>query len=141
MNGQSLSSPSSPLSAGISPPTWVADDGTLHETYTILILVGGDMLGSFQLDPGGHPELRYRRSGAAYFCPDCGDVWARLVWVDSKGIQAPLKVETVSCERHEDQWNVAGSLLAGPLEDLLPHLPPEAIRREFLIHLKAQEKK
>jgi hypothetical protein len=132
----SSSSPSSSSSTGTSSTLWTGPDGTLHERYHVLVLVGHDLLGEFYFDPGSHPELGYRRSGVAYYCSWCGDVWARLVFVDSRGTQASLDAETIACEKHADQWNLAGSLLAQRLEELIQVLPPAAVKREFEIHLR-----
>jgi hypothetical protein len=112
----------------------VDSDGTLHEWYKVMIFVGRDFLGEFSLDPGNQPELGYRRSGVAYYCPFCGEIWGRLIFTDSGGRQKSLEAVTVSCEKHPDQWNIPGSLLAGRLAALLPLLPEAAVRREFRIH-------
>jgi len=55
---------------------------------------------------------------------------------DSRGDQQAFEVMGVSCEKHPDYWNVPGSLLAEHLEYLLDSLPPEALVREFQIHMK-----
>jgi len=132
--------PLSSSSAGISTPCWVDKDGTFHEQYTVLVLVGNALLGTFTLDPGAQPTLGFRRSGVAYYCPYCGDIWARLVFTDSGGRQAPLNAETVSCERHADQWNQQGSLLSAGFESLIDFLPPDAVKREFDIYMNEAEK-
>ena len=75
----------------------------------------------------------------AYFCRQCGDVWARIVMLDAADRQQAFTAENVACEKHHDQWNVAGSLLANELEGLLPYLPPAALKREFMLLLKQQE--
>lgn len=140
MNGLSSVSPSSSSRPGTSPALWwVEANGTLHEQCKVLVFIGRAFLGEFPFDPGAHPEMRYRRSGAAYFCRACGEIWARLVLVDMQGRQEAFEVEVVSCEKHYDQWAVSGSLLAGNLEALLPLLPLAAARREFMIHLRDLE--
>lgn len=118
------------------PQVWTDEAGTLHEQYRALVFLRGDFAGEFSFDPGDHPELRYRRTGAAYFCPFCGDIWARVVLYDSAGRQAFLEPERVSCETHPDDWNVAGSLLAPGLTALLDLLPKPLVQREFAIHLR-----
>jgi len=133
MNGLLSFSPSSSSSPG-TQSVWVDSDGTLHEWYNVLVFADREFLGEFRLDPGDHPELGYRRTGAAYYCWHCGEVWARLVFTDSQGRRTPLDVEQVSCEKHYDQWRIAGSLLGARLEGLLPLLPEAAVRREFRIH-------
>jgi len=115
---------------------WTDPDGTLHEWYTLTIFIGRQCCGQFQLDPGAHPALGYQRSGVAYYCSSCGDIWARIVFTNSKGEQQPLDVEPVACAKHYDQWQQRGSLLAGRLEALLPFLPESVVRREFMIHLQ-----
>ena len=134
MNGLVSQLPSSSSSTGTSETFWVDEDGTLHETYSVLVLVGADLLGQFLVDPGSRPDLSYRRTGVAYFCQHCGEVWARLVFVDSKERQASFEVKTVACENHPDWWNVPGSLLAARLEGLLDLLPPAALQREVRVH-------
>lgn len=126
--------PSSSSSTGMDASIWVADDGTFHEDYKGLVFIGSDFLGEFSLDAGSHPELRYRRTGVAYFCHTCGEVWARIVLVDSRGEQKSFEPRSVACRTHYDQWNIPGSLLAGELFGLIEVLPPEALRREVAIH-------
>jgi len=112
--------------------------GTLHETYRILFHIQGKMLGEASFDPGGWPSLGYRRTGLAYFCPFCGEVWGRVVLVDSKGVRNPMEITQVSCPSHPDSYSLPGSILAGRLENLLPLLPPAVLRREFDLHLRKE---
>jgi len=128
------SSPSSLSRPGMPDAIWVDEDGTFHEWYTALIFINQQYLGQFKLDPGAHSALGYRRSGIAYYCRFCGQVWARIVFSNSNGEQQTLDVESVGCEKHSDQWNQRGSLLAGRLENLLPLLPEAVVKREFIIH-------
>jgi hypothetical protein len=129
----------SPLSSSASGNFWTDEDGTLHEIYQTLVYVKAEYLGESTIDPGACPELGWRRHGVAYFCDTCGEIWGRVVFVDSSGRQAPFTVARVSCERHYDQWEVAGSLLGGGLDGLLPYLPTAAVKREFQIHLNRLE--
>ena len=117
---------------------WVDENGTAHEHCKVLIFIGKDYLGEFPIDGGEWPSLNYFRFGIAYFCGSCGEVWGRLVLVDSRGAHRPFSVVSVACERHYDQWEVAGSLLAGPLAGLLEELPPAALKREVMVHLKKE---
>lgn len=138
----STSSPDSAMPSGLErKPIWTDEDGTLHEQYRASVFIGQDHLGEFEFDPGSRPGLHYRRTGIAYYCPECGEVWARLVLWESNGRQCLLDAERVSCEKHEDQWAVAGSLLAVGLEDLIELLPEPALRREFNIYIKRLEKR
>lgn len=123
-------------STGTSPKVFSVDSsGTFHENYTLTVLLGDDVFGQFVLDPGNCPQLGYRRTGAAYFCAHCGDIWARIIFTDSRGVQMPFDVERVSCERHPDAYNTAGSLLAGRLAALVEFFSGAVLRREFILHM------
>lgn len=114
---------------------WTTPDGILHEIYTGEIFVGNRYLGSLSYD-SGRADLRWHRCSYAFFCRQCGDVWGRLVMRNAAGEQQPFDPVVVSCEQHADFWNLPGSLLANHLEHLLDSLPPEALVREFQIHIK-----
>lgn len=113
---------------------WVDPDGTLHEIYSGTILVGDVYLGQFSYD-SGLAAYRWDRASLAYFCPVCGEVWGRLVACDSRGQQQQFRSITVACAEHRDPWNIPGSMLAESFAAHLNELPPEALRREFYIHL------
>lgn len=119
---------------------WTDEDGTMHEYYRAIVLVGGDFLGEFTFDSGAWNCFKYRRAGYAYYCGDCGDIWARIVCYNSSGQQLHLKPEIVSCEKHYDQWNIAGSLVRFFEEELLQLLPEAAVRREFNLLIQKFEK-
>ena len=117
---------------------WHDPDGTLHEIYTGYIFVGNKMLGEIQYD-SGRSDLRWHRCSYAMFCRHCGEVWARIVMHESlRGEQQAFDPVIVACPKHPDYWNVPGSLLANHLEYLIDDLPPEAIKREFEIHLNCE---
>lgn len=124
-------------STAASPPSpwWTDPDGTLHEIYTGYIFVGNQLLGELSYD-SGRSDLRWHRCSYAMFCRTCGEVWARIVMHNSYGEQQAFTPVEVACEQHKDPWNVPGSLLANHLDHLLNDLPPEALVREFRIHLK-----
>ena len=140
MSFSSSSQPASSLFTGISSPSdlsWVDKDGTAHERCKLLTFLGPNFLGESPIDPGDCPELGYRRVGTAYFCSVCGEVWGRLVLVGPNGGYRAFEVVQISCEKHFDQWNIAGSFLGGYRnEGYLKYLPLAAVQREFLIHLR-----
>ena len=139
MTGSSSSSPQPSSSTGKSSGYWVDGDGTAHEECKLLFFIRNNCLGEVAFDPGDWPALRYRRTGLAYFCRSCGDVWARVALVNHHGQIQDFEAFHVGCERHWDQWNISGSLLAGELEALLDLLPAPVLKREFLIHLRMME--
>ena len=114
-------------------------DGTLHETYSAEYFLHGTYLGGLQYD-SGRSDLGWHRSSVAFFCPTCGDTWARMVVTASEGRACHFDVERVGCERHFDLWNIPGSTLVGRLEGLVEDLPPALLRREFEVHLRWAEK-
>ena len=73
----------------------------------------------------------------AYFCPECGRVWARCV-VRGRSFH----VRNYACEKHPSQFSVwiAGSL--GMYDNIryLRSLPPPLIKREFDLHLAHYDK-
>lgn len=79
----------------------------------------------------------------AYFCPTCGDIWARLVAEDSEDY---FDINVVYCERHEWRgvpgWGtVPGTLCQGSVVNLstmrwiaaIEALPMPVLEREFLV--------
>ena len=140
MSGPSSSLQSLQSSSG-SSARWADSDGTAHELCRLLVFCRDEFLGESPIDPGDTPQLGWRRSGVAYFCPYCGEIWGRLVLVDSAGRTCPFSSVQVACEQHPDQWEVAGSFIGGYRGDgYIDYLPAEALRREFLIHLKDLDK-
>ena len=118
---------------------WVTPDNTLHEFYTGSIFVGNSFLGTFRYD-SGRSDLLYYRESFAFFCPECGDVWGRIAAKNSSGKACSFHCMTVACLRHHDYWNIPGSILVNQLVNMLDLLPPEALIREFQIHLAHTEK-
>lgn len=119
------------------PLYWMAPDGTAHERCQLFFTASGEII---PFDPGAHPALRWPRKGFAYFCPTCGDVWTRIVQIDSRGQSCAFEVVVVACARHPDSWNIPGSVLAGELEELLPLLPPGMLKQELEVHLTYLER-
>lgn len=129
----------SALSFGITLPTghrcFVDSRGCYHEQFRALVFIGADLLGEFSFDPGASPHLGYRRTGAAFFCSTCCDIWGRIILLDSAGKQSTSDVFRVSCPQHPDQWAVPGSMLIGELAPLVAHFPLGVLERECKVHL------
>lgn len=89
----------------------------------------------------------------AYFCPTCGEIWARIVIAE----ESYWSVEHVTCKKHRPQgvpdWGkIPGTLCASISswrKDLsvmwwgraLEHLPPAILQREFELTLSHYERK
>ena len=114
---------------------YVDDEGTLHEWYTAQIYVHGEHLGEVIYD-SGRADLRWHRSSSAFFCRHCGEVWAKLAAIDSRGKLAIYDSWYVACEKHPDPWNIPGSILANSCINLLNLMPDAVIRREFNLLLE-----
>lgn len=116
---------------------WTDPDGTAHERCQLLFSSTGELI---EYDPGAHPEMRWFRNSWAFFCPACGDVWERIVLVDSRSKTRTFVPLSIACIRHNDTWSVPGSVLGGDLEGLLPLLPLSMLRREFEAHMNYYNK-
>lgn len=105
-------------------------DNALPETYTAQIIIHGQDLGEVTYD------VNWRRTGYAFFCMYCGDVWGTLRVKSSTGLPLTFQVWNVSCERHPDSWNIPGSILANHLIELLDLMPETVVKREFNLLLE-----
>lgn len=101
----------------------------------MLVMLGNRTLGEFHFDSGAG-NFKYTRASLAYFCPHCGEIWGRFVLLNSRGEIVPFQLERISCEKHPDNWAIAGSLLNGAGQHLLDYLPPAVLRRELELSLK-----
>jgi len=118
---------------------WTDPDGTLHEIYTGTLIAEGEFLGQFSYD-SGQAAYKWDRNSLAYFCPQCGEIWGRVVATNARGEQQLFRIIASSCPRHHDHWGVPGSFLRESFEGRLDDLPAEALQREFQIHLNYFEK-
>lgn len=121
---------------------WIDGLGTAHERCKLLFFVREEFLGEGEYDPGEAAALGYRRGGTLYVCRDCGDIWGRIVVIDSKGKQRHFhEVAVVACEKHHDPYDIPGSLLSGYRNFGYMHFMPEAVlKREFLKHINYAER-
>jgi len=91
----------------------------------------------------------------AYFCPTCGEVWARVV-VTHGGKPSYWSVEHVACEKHTPQgvpeWGAIPGTFCSARDSrrerlsimwwgrALEHLPPAVLQREFDLTLRHFER-
>lgn len=72
-----------------------------------------------------HKGERFIPQSVAYFCIDCGDIWARLIVHDTKTI---WQVKTLPCEQcgiGRVDWSLSDLMQAA--------LPQQLLAREFLL--------
>lgn len=101
-----------------------------------LVFLKEELAGQFTLN---RPSLLSGRAGICYFCPRCGDIWARIVFEQRAQSGLEFAWERVSCERHPKALGtVSGSLLTGPLMFLVDYFPVQLLRRELMIALKKE---
>ena len=88
-------------------------------------------------DPSG---ITYHPSSLAWFCPICGEVWARAC-VDG----AMFTTVPAVCRKHPATTagpydrRFPGAIWATHLGRLLKDLPEAVVRKEFLLHLDYAE--
>lgn len=79
----------------------------------------------------------------AWFCPDCGEVWARAAVV-SGSYQSKFTIEGGQCDRHPSPspYHVPGTMLLVWDDDFNSLLLscPDAVKREFELHLQYAER-
>jgi hypothetical protein len=113
---------------------------------TALYFVQGKLLGQSEF------LCRLPPHSLAYFCPTCGEVWARIVVTEA----SYWSVEHVACEKHlprgvPDWGKIPGTLcpsISSWKKDLsilwwgraLEHLPPAVLQREFDLTLTHYER-
>lgn len=107
--------------------------------YIRHFFVKGNWLGTVELyDVQVHEEL-HPPGSEAYFCPTCGDVWARFPVID-KMTNKTIKylARAVHCEKDGG----TGELYAPWNPDFTSSLPNDAVRYEFnqlIKHYKEEE--
>ena len=107
--------------------------------YTSTILVGGEHLGTIEY-PNEAGNRHVVSHSIAYFCQDCGEVWARIVSTGPAGKQGKFFTTHLPCLHHNDGGNIPGSLLGGMMEQILNDLPLDAARREFELLIQKYER-
>ena len=99
--------------------------------YTQHFFVGNEYLGSSDRLPVFVHEQQQRPQSVAYFCPECGDVWARAV---IEGVD--YSPWSMSCSKHPRFRSlVAGSLWMDWDKDYTKAFPRAVLERELQMHL------
>jgi len=95
-----------------------------------LIFIEGRLVGEMQLGVVQIHGQLFPPEGRAYFCPDCGDIWARIVVQDR-----PSRAVTIPCRRHHKHpyWP-GGSIWLSWERELMAALPPQVLAREAKRH-------
>lgn len=96
-------------------------------TWTQHFYVHGEYLGSSERLPLITKGVAHRPFSVAYFCPTCGEVWARAA---IEG--APFQPWVVSCEKHRGlKYSPAGCLWMDWDKDYTKAFPPKVLKREL----------
>lgn len=98
------------------------------------VFIGGKHYGKMRLPFGRVGKEPTPPEGGAFFCPTCGEIWARVL-EEGRWHQ----VYTVGCSKHS-HWDIPGSLWLSWDSNWNAALPPEVIRREFHLVLQQWEK-
>lgn len=107
---------------------------TYRQTFTINGQPYGESLREDQF-VHGHAHPPWSR---VWFCPVCGEVWARVEIAGSR-----FHVLTAICEKHPKDYGwmteLPGSLWSGYERDFNDSLPDEVMRREVGLCFKAYD--
>ena len=103
--------------------------------------IGGRFIGAGLAERERIHEGFYVPRSFAYFCPSCGDIWARVIVLDSE-VSQKFFAWVAACPKHElDGAGVPGSLLLPLNNTFNDAFPDEMIQWEFEQHLRWAEKK
>ena len=109
----------------------------------LLFFIDQEFVGETTYDPQQAPHwLEHFNTGALLYCPQCGDVWARIVVEKLSPYVPNWQAWSTPCVKHprfefESCLLLGGSLLSGR-DNFIDYLPPNLVRREFEIHNGAQ---
>ena len=113
--------------------------------YEQLAYIGDRLLGSFQRPATIVHAERQPPYSLAYFCPECGDIWARCPVFDSNGRRTKWEIGGGYCMLHPgpSPFTVAGSLLLSwePEYSALLLTLPEVVKWEFDRHMEFFERR
>lgn len=108
--------------------------GTMHAICRFDFFVHNEYHGSCEMD-GAEVGIYLRWKSIAYFCGKCGEVWGRIVLAREGEGEPYFWPVPRACEKHFEQWDLAGSLLGSDLTALIPLLPAPLAAREAILHL------
>lgn len=77
----------------------------------------------------------HRPFNIAFFCPFCGDIWARRIVPDG---DPQWTLWTRPCAKHPNSISrgISGSVWQDYDTEYLNHMPLELLRREFLLYME-----
>ena len=100
-----------------------------------LWIINDDHLGPYPIGlERSHAEL-HRPMNVAFFCPLCGDIWARRV---VEGGDPQWVLWNRLCKRHPSSISrgCSGSVWQNYDTEYLTNMPLDLLRREFLLHME-----
>jgi hypothetical protein len=106
--------------------------------FTQTWVIEGESFGPFPISyERSHAEL-HRPFSIAWFCPFCGDIWARRI-IAGEGKDSTWTLYHIPCSKHPHSLSrgLSGSVWLSYETDFLNHMPLPVIRREALLHLGA----
>ena len=113
--------------------------------YEQSIYIEDRFLGSFCRPANIIHAERQPPNSYAYFCPTCGEVWARCPTTDNNGESRPWQIQGGHCRLHPgpSQFTVAGSLLLAWETEYSALLLscPDIVRWEFERHMEYYQRR
>lgn len=83
-----------------------------------------------------YPPVECKPDSLAFFCPACGDVWARLPVELPDDSFTPFFILTAACRNHSTSyWQCPGSLRTGTSETLQQTFPLPVLQWETQRHI------
>lgn len=102
---------------------------------TLEVFIGNDYLGKADAGLVRIHEGLYQPFSVAYLCPECGELWGRAMY-RSDGKPSKWTAYSVSCVKcKSNMFDRPSGLIfnGGSNDELLKHLPRQALEREFLL--------
>jgi len=113
--------------------------------YEQSIYIEDRFLGMFTRPPVIVHAERQHPYSYAYFCPDCGNLWAKCPVSDANGNVMKWQIQGGHCRLHPgpSQFTVAGSLLLAwePEYSALLLSCPDVVRWEFQRHMEYYQRR
>jgi hypothetical protein len=95
------------------------------------VTIQGEPYGEMDLQPEFRMGQLFQPEGRAYFCPDCGELWASIR-VEGR----PSRVVTIAClTHHRHAYWPGGSIWLSWEPHLMRELPPAALAYEAKRHV------
>lgn len=112
------------------------------EKYTQLFYLGNNQIGAGPAHLAFSHEIAHPPRSKLFICPECGEVWGRVVVQGDSGKIRPWESFMRKCEKHRTGGSILfcpGSLYLSWDKAYCKSLPESVLRRELFLHLNYYE--